>query len=158
MATAALHPFNLLVHSHRQLDELSLEIEELIGSETPFPSAEGRESLVELSVTLCDELVEHFLEEERALFPLVRERLPEQVEVVERLEAEHDTICGAVVRLTHLAEHGWKATRDAIVAFERFKRLYATHARAEIELFDTLTRALDFAERATLAARSSGLS
>lgn len=148
MATAAVHPINLLVHSHAEIDELSLELGELIGAETPYPSAEGRESLVEFSIILRDALIDHFMNEEEGLFPLVREHLPDQAELLERLEVEHDTICGAAVRLSHVAERGWKATRDARAAFTRFERLYAAHARAEIELIEALTEVLNFVQQA----------
>jgi iron-sulfur cluster repair protein YtfE (RIC family) len=157
MATAAVNPLRAFEHSHTHLHQLAHDVRQLLANEPPRPGAAAREALTLLATALREELLEHFANEEEALFPFVREFLPEHAAAVDRLEAAHDGICGSIVRLAHLVARGWTVTRDAFVVFERFEEAYLAHSAEETELFETLKRAVDAAQQGSLSERLRGL-
>jgi hypothetical protein len=109
---------------------------------------------------LGDRLLDHFADEEEALFPFLRRAMPTKAGAVDKLEANHDAICGAVVRLSHLAGQP-NASGDAILVaalFDRFEQTYAEHSRAEANLFEEVGRVLGHTERAELRWLLRGLS
>jgi iron-sulfur cluster repair protein YtfE (RIC family) len=112
-----------------------------------------------LAAQLCDlreGLFLHFAREEEGLFPFVAEAAPELELQVHAMETAHDTICGALARMVHLATSG--ASIDVVApVFERFETAYAAHAKMESTLLATLATRLDADQRARLAAVVDGL-
>jgi iron-sulfur cluster repair protein YtfE (RIC family) len=94
-----------------------------------------------------DELLRHFANEEEALFPFIRARLPTKAGAVDTLLDAHDAICGSLLRLAHLVEHERRsldADRDALhTLYERFEHAYTMHSQAEATLFEELAAELD---------------
>jgi hypothetical protein len=142
-------PVDDLAHDHGELNRKVLDLAALV---------QGRHTLSDedLVVELRDlrELMFfHFAREEEGLFPFVAELFPEYEPRVTDMTAAHDTICGAVARMVHIAS---TATDDRMrklrEIFERFETAYVAHSRAEAELFGTLTTRLDAAQRARLQA------
>jgi hypothetical protein len=144
-------PILSLEHTHGHLNHLAIRIgEELAarsGRVVPLSEAQ-RDEVVTLLEALRDELLVHFADEEEALFPFVRRWMPGSAARVDRLEANHDAICGAVVRLAHLASHD--SGLQLVALYERFQRVYALHASEEAELLGELGRGLGPPERAEL--------
>ena len=105
---------------------------------------------------LREQLFLHFAREEEGLFPFVLENVADLGERIHEMEIAHDTICGALARMVHLAQ---TSSALAILAplFERFETAYATHAQMESELLATLATKLDGEQRARLAALVDGL-
>jgi iron-sulfur cluster repair protein YtfE (RIC family) len=126
-------PVRTLEHTHGHLTRLVAEARS---------DAESRE-------VLREELLHHFANEEEALFPFVRRTMPSLAGAVDRLQASHDILCGALLRLTESPE----TTRH----FERFEKAYAEHSRDEASLLDQLDRELEDAQRAELAELLRGL-
>ena len=77
-------------------------------------------------------------------------------ETVEGLEAAHDTICGSIVRMVHLAA-GEPEVAKLAALHARFETAYAKHSAEEAKLFDGLDGLLDEAQRHELAERLRGL-
>jgi len=157
-------PVLKLEHSHATLTRLALEVRELVRAEKGErrPDVVMRKRLLSRLEVLRDELLGHFAHEEEGLFPFVRRNLPRESNVVDRLQDAHDTICGSLVRLTHLVGHadeeGLDAIRPALVALhERFEKAYAEHSQEEALLFEGLGRTLDQRQRAELAEMLHGL-
>jgi hemerythrin-like domain-containing protein len=149
-------PVRQLEHSHGHLSKLALDVAESLRTIGERASAKSWRQLAVRLETLRDELLRHFADEEEALFPFVRASVPEKAAAVDRLEAAHDTLCGCVVRMVHVAagEHH----RAALLALhERFESVYARHSREEAALFDGLSRALDEHQRRELAELLRGL-
>lgn len=143
-------PIDDLVHDHGELNRRVLE---LGVSVRRVPSTEP---LVEPLADLRDYLFHHFAREEEGLFPFVTENIAALGAQIQAMEVAHDTICGALARMVHLAQGG--ASLDAIVQlFDRFETAYAGHARAESELLAELPAHLDDDHRAALAALVRGL-
>ncbi len=140
-------------HSHGQLSELVVKLRGML---SPGTSSRDGAALVKLLKDLREELLLHFAREEEGLFPFVRAHVADQKNVVDRLEAAHDGICGAVVRLAHLAERE-PSPSGLRNTFERFERAYAEHGRAEGELLRTLGQRLEPTHRAELAELVRGL-
>jgi Hemerythrin HHE cation binding domain len=97
--------------------------------------------------------------EEEGLFPFVRANLPAKAAGVDRLAVVHDTICGAVVRLTHAADTSPAGEDRAALAalYERFEAAYTLHSREEADLFAELASVLEARARADLAEVLRGL-
>ncbi len=156
-------PVRQFEHSHGRLTKLATEIREMIRAEAgdAQPTAAARKQLVLRLEALRDELLQHFADEEEGLFPFLRSRAPTKTAVVDRLESAHDTVCGTLVRLAHLAANdrpalggGRPTLRDL---YERFETAYTVHSREEASLFDELGRTLDQGQRTELAVILRGL-
>ncbi len=145
-------------HTHDQLTRLAAQVGELVHSRS---AAAGKQLVARLDV-LREELLRHFAIEEEGFFPFVRSHVPAKAELVDRLEGAHDAICGALLRLAHVASAGSGAPtperRTAMLALhDRFERTYAEHSRHEAELFDELSRVLDARQRKELGELLRGL-
>lgn len=158
MIDSVTDPIRAFEHVHGQLNELAAQIGCQLRDDSGHPRSltdGGRKSLVALMESLSEQLLQHFADEEEALFPFVRKMMPVKGATVDKLETSHSTICGAVVRLAYLATH--KADWQLLTLYERFEELFAEHTRAESELFAELGRGLGQPERAELASLLSGL-
>jgi hypothetical protein len=158
MECDTMDPIGEFEHAHGDLTKLALAIGAELRDERGEPreiSGPTRREVLALLEKLRDELLHHFADEEEGLFPFVRRVVPAKAEVVDRLESAHDAICGAVVRLAHLASH--EAYGQLIVLYERFEEAYAKHSRDEAGLFSELAGALGAEERAELAALLRGI-
>jgi iron-sulfur cluster repair protein YtfE (RIC family) len=143
-------PIDDLVHDHGELNRRVLDLGAHVRR------APSTDQLVEPLADLRDHLFHHFAREEESLFPFVAENISALAAQIHTMEVAHDTICGALARMVHLAQGG--ASLDAIVQlFDRFETAYATHARAESELLSDLPAHLDDDHRAALAALVRGL-
>jgi hypothetical protein len=76
---------------------------------------------------------------------------------VDRLEAAHDTVCGAVVRLAHLAARDEPSSASLVAHYERFEDAYARHSQEEAALLAELGSTLDATQRGELAELLRGL-
>jgi iron-sulfur cluster repair protein YtfE (RIC family) len=148
-------PLHRLEHAHGHLNRLVLDVAESLSSGGP-KTPEAWEDLAARLDALREELLQHFADEEEALFPFVRARVPAKSDIVHRLETAHDMICGAIVRMVHLA--GGEGHFASLVAVhERFESAYAGHSKEELELFEELGRVLDVEQRSELATLLRGL-
>jgi iron-sulfur cluster repair protein YtfE (RIC family) len=146
-------PVRQLEHTHGHLNKLALEV---VASLRESSGSTTRKELGRRLSDLRDELLEHFADEEEALFPFVRASVPAKTAAVDRLESAHDTICGCIVRMVHIA------TRDEhlpslLALCERFENTYTQHSSEEVALFEELGRELDDEQRKELAKRLRGL-
>ncbi len=148
-------PIRELEHTHDHLTKLAIAIGRALHDSKPRSRTEGKK-LLALLETLRDELLHHFADEEEGLFPFVRKVLPSKAAVVDKLEASHDTICGTLVRLAHLA--GDESDRPLAALYDRFEHAYAEHSRDELELFAELGKKLGERERSELSALLRGIS
>ena len=148
----ASDPVAMLEHTHDRLTKLAMEV-------AVFVRAGGKpERLLPSLQKLHDGLLEHFAAEEEGLYPYVRAQLPSKAPVVDALEAGHDAICGAVVRLLHSARSAKVLDRAGLaVLYDRFADAYARHSRAEAQLLAELGRVLDARHRAELGSLLRGL-
>lgn len=152
-------------HSHGHITDLVFRVRDLLrpppsGSVPPRQDHEIRSALSVILGELREELLTHFAREEEGLFPFVRDHFPEHRDAVDRIEAAHDSICGAVMCLAHLAEHGSqvRSQHSAMLAvFERFERAYAQHGKDEGDLLRELGRCLEPRHRTELTALVRGL-
>jgi iron-sulfur cluster repair protein YtfE (RIC family) len=126
-------PVRRLEHAHTHLTKLVLEVQ------SDFEKLE----------VLREELLHHFANEEEGLFPFVRRVMPSMIEVVDRLQASHDIICGSLLRMAE--------SPDTPRHFERFEKAYAEHSRDETALLEELGRWLEYAQRMELAEILRGL-
>jgi hypothetical protein len=141
-------PVRQLAHDHGDINRRVLELGELIRSGGGDVAAPLRE--------LREQLFFHFAREEEGLFPFVADAVPDRAEQVRVMETAHDTICGSLARMVHLANAG--GDRGVIAhLFQRFENAYAEHAAAELALFASLDQTLDGEQRARLAALVDGL-
>lgn len=146
-------PVSEFEHHHGRINDLVFRLQVMLH---PKPGKRIPPALAKLLGELREELIFHFVREEEGLFPFIRTHLPDQRDAVDRLEAAHDGICGAIVRLSHLAEH--EADRAALLAmFERFERPYAEHGKEEGRLFQELGKRLKPTQRQELAELVRGL-
>jgi hypothetical protein len=162
-------PVRQLEHSHERLTKLTWEIRELLRAwaREAGPDAVSGTARAMLALrieALKGALLEHFADEEEGLFPFLRSHVPAKAEAVARLEADHDALCGAVIRLARLASHGEPArgrtaqpSSNLADHYERFETTYALHSRHEAALFRELESALGSTERAELARILAGL-
>jgi hypothetical protein len=108
-----------------------------------------------------DDLLEHFGREEEGFFPFVAQALPDVAARLAELSSAHDTLCGALTRLTHLASRGAgtfvEQFRQVEALFERFEAAYGEHARDERAFLREIDRRLDPAQRAALLEAARGL-
>jgi hemerythrin-like domain-containing protein len=148
-------PVRRFEHTHGELNRLVLDVAESLRALDGASAAKAWKDLVLRLATLRDELLRHFADEEEALFPFVRASVPAKTDVVERLEAAHDTLCGSVMRAHEAAGKRQAALLRAL--HERFESSYVRHSREEAELFEGLGKALDAPQRAELAELLRGL-
>lgn len=154
-------PIDDLVHDHGELNRRVLDLGVQMRRASAIDSigdarTAGAATIVEPLADLRDYLFHHFAREEEGLFPFVTEHVSVLAAQIHAMEVAHDTICGALARMVHLAQGG--ATLDAIAQlFDRFETAYAEHARAESELLGSLGQHLDAEHRAALAALVHGL-
>jgi iron-sulfur cluster repair protein YtfE (RIC family) len=112
-------------------------------------------SLVTRLELFCDELLDHFANEEEALFPFVRAHHPSYGVVIDALVEAHDVLCANVVRLAHAAKRGMSP--DALRrTYATFQALYAKHSRDEAALLENLHARLSPEERRALNATIHG--
>jgi hypothetical protein len=151
MIARAADPIGELTHTHASISKLALAVGEhvraLAGSAATPEQHEDLDAKLEM---FGDALLHHFADEEEALFPFVRCTVPAKADVIDALEASHDMICGAVVRLAHVARNG--GGEQLLALYERFERAYAQHSADEARLLEELERELGSADRAALAA------
>jgi iron-sulfur cluster repair protein YtfE (RIC family) len=159
MVVLASDPIRAFEHSHDHLTQLALEVgEKLHGGTHGASTGEARESLVALLDTLRDELLHHFAVEEEGLFPFIRSKVSVKAEAVDRLAHAHDIICGAVVRLAHLARTSPVSESPALLALHaRFESAYVVHSREEADLLSELGRTLNERQRHELVELLRGL-
>ena len=148
-------PIDQLTHDHGDLNRRVLAIGTQVRSLQRVTSS-TTESLVTPLRELREMLFLHFAREEEGLFPFVTEHLVELSAQIHEMEVAHDTICGALARMVHLAQTD---STLALVAqlFDRFENAYADHAQMEAELLDSLSTRLDDDQRTRLAALVDGL-
>lgn len=157
--TAMKDPIREFEHAHGHLTKLALEIGSHLRDESGQPRALSparRKDVISLLEELREALLQHFADEEEGFFPFVRRTVPAKAAVVDKLASSHDTICGSIVRLAHLAKH--EADGQLLVLYERFELAYAAHSRDEAKLFDELGEKLSGAERSELSSLLCGLS
>lgn len=125
------------------------------------PSPDRRRELLRAAEHLQDALLEHFGEEEEALFPFVREKLPALAAQVDDLAGGHDAVCGAIARVLHLARRSDLTPAEvferAPEAVERLEDAYQQHSEREMALLDDAGRRLGDDERRGLAEAARGL-
>ncbi len=153
---ASANPVLHFGHSHAHLGQLTRELAALLGG-NGSAGAEAREKLAALASELRHELLEHFANEEEALFPFIREHFPQRSDAVDRLHAAHDIICGTLVRFSFLAERDAELSNEARLAFERFETAYGNHSRDEAELLENIGRSLTPAQQTELETLLHGL-
>ncbi len=133
-------PVKALAHDHGDLNRRVLALGARI--RTMQTSATGSDELLPELAELRDVLFLHFAREEEGLFPFVAERVPDLREQVDVMSVAHDTICGALARMVHLAATNASIATIAAL-FDRFENTYAAHAHAESALLDSLDGRLD---------------
>jgi iron-sulfur cluster repair protein YtfE (RIC family) len=149
-------PVRQLEHTHGHLNKLVLAVAESLEGSAPDSASAWKKLHANLSA-LRDELLQHFADEEEGLFPFVRASVPARADVVDRLEAAHDTICGSIVRMVHLAGGAHHPSEAIRTLHERFEHAYTKHSSDEAALFEELGRVLNATEREELAKRLRGL-
>jgi iron-sulfur cluster repair protein YtfE (RIC family) len=142
-------PVDDLAHDHLEINQQVLELARMLQSSST-------QELFHVLAALRDILFLHFALEEEALFPYVAEAVPELATQVQHMEIAHDTICGTLARMIHLASSGGAVAGIASL-FERFQLLYAEHASAEAQLLKSLDHRLDRKQREYLSALVAGL-
>jgi iron-sulfur cluster repair protein YtfE (RIC family) len=156
-------PVRTFEQSHVALTTLALEARAIVESAPSDRSTatQLRQRLLVRLELLREELLSHFAKEEEGLFPFIRQNLPAQVALVDRLTDGHDAICGALLRLAHFVEREREALgtgRAALVDhYERFQNAYTKHSQDEAALFEALNRSLDGRHRVELAEILRGL-
>jgi hypothetical protein len=141
-----------LTHDHADLNRRVLALGVVLPALDRASIARIASELVELR----EMLFLHFAREEEGLFPFVSESVPELADRVHAMASAHDTICGALARMCHLASSGADLGTITLV-FQRFESAYASHARTEGELLHELDRRLSPDQRARLAELVHGL-
>ncbi len=146
-------PVATLSHDHGELNRRVLDLGGLIRG---LAAGADARTLVEPLRDLREMLFLHFAREEEGLFPFVTDQVGELADQVHVMELAHDTICGSLARMVHLA-----STNASLVLllqlFDRFENAYAAHATTEAELLAELDSKLDPAQRARLAQLVEGL-
>ena len=143
-------PIGQLVHDHGELNRRVIALGVQMQKQVDVDAL-----LIPLR-DLREQLFLHFAREEEGLFPFVIEHVAGLADQIHEMEIAHDTICGALARMVHLAQTN---SALAILAplFERFETAYATHAQMEGELLRQLATQLDADQRTRLAALVDGL-
>jgi iron-sulfur cluster repair protein YtfE (RIC family) len=147
-------PISRLTHDHGELNARVLDLAAQLRAHSDGGALD--DEVWKGLVDLRDQLFLHFAREEEGLFPFISEVAPDLAQHVHRMETAHDTICGALARLCHLAETDGPATIMTPL-FERFQQVYADHASAEAALLHSLDRRLDGGQREHLAALVAGI-
>jgi iron-sulfur cluster repair protein YtfE (RIC family) len=152
-------PMSSLGDTHGKLNRLTFEIGRLLRA---TPSAAGPDfvihtRLVALLEELRGELLDHFANEEEGLFPFIRQYVPAKSDVVDRMYDAHDSICGMIVRLAHLASRGFVSLDTAQTLFDRFQKAYGAHSLEEADLLTELGQQLSDRQRSELGALLRGL-
>jgi DUF438 domain-containing protein len=149
-------PVQDLVHDHADINRRVFAL----GSTIRALDRDGGNGMALALVTRLGELREllflHFAREEEGLFPLVTELVPELIDQVRAMELAHDTICGSLARMYHLAASNTELS-TIIAVFVRFETAYASHAEVEAELLQTLGSRLDAHQLTRLAELVRGL-
>jgi len=135
-----------LAHDHAALNRMVLSLASAIRHAGVESSAHLELGLGELR----DELFNHFAREEEGLFPFVADVTPELEPQVKAMLAAHDSICGSLSRMVHLAATG-APVLTLLPLFERFENAYAEHAQLETALLSSLETALDASQRDRLS-------
>ena len=143
-------PVAELAHDHAELNYQVIALGKIIETlRRESPDASPRVLAAPLG-TLRDQLFAHFAREEEVVFPFASDAAPAFEQSLAAMVIAHDTICGSLSRLVHLATAGADlATLGAI--FDRFERAYSEHAATEAQLFRDLATRLDTGQRAALA-------
>jgi hypothetical protein len=141
-----------LAHDHADLNRRVLAL----GAAIPGLDRDALPAFAAQIEELRELLFLHFAREEEGLFPFVSDSEADLGDQVNAMASAHDTICGAVARMCHLASTGAEPGTLALV-FQRFETAYAAHARTEAELLQELNRRLSPEQRAKLAALVDGL-
>ncbi|MCB9749032.1 MAG: hemerythrin domain-containing protein [Myxococcales bacterium] len=154
-----------LEHDHGPLTEwvetLRQHISDLRGEPSPASVRALHPAFSEAVEELRDDLLEHFGREEECLFPFLCDTLPELRARIEALEAGHDQICGALLRLGYLADREVdefiEQLDQVINTFGRFDDAYIQHAADERDLLHRANAGLNPAQRAALREAERGL-
>ncbi len=135
-----------LTHDHGEINRLVLNVASglrFAGAATTVP-----EEVVVALGELQDLLFTHFAREEEALFPFIAEAIPELAAEIDALLFAHDSLCGLVARLVHVA-----GSPTALAPlFARFETAYTAHSRGEAAFLGALNARLDQAQRRKLGA------
>ena len=148
-------PVHELAHDHEDLNRRVFEV----GSVLRALQRDGGDVALALVTPLGDlreQLFHHFAREEEGLFPFVADTVPELADQVGAMAQAHDAICGAVVRMFHLAAGNSELT-PLVAIYERFETAYVAHAKTEAALLESLNDHLVPEQRARLAALVDGL-
>lgn len=149
-------PIDDLTHDHAAINRRVFAV----GSALRALERDGGDGLARALVKQLGELREllflHFAREEEGLFPFVAEVVPELEEPVQAMAVAHDAICGALVRVYHLAESS-AAISSITSVFNRFETAYAAHSETEAAFLHTLASRLAPAQRDQLASLVHGL-
>ncbi len=151
-----------LQHDHGPLTRAVDQLRTLLDAKPDADTlSESWETFGDVSEYLRDELLEHFGREEEALFPFIVEALPDLNAQVLDLEAEHDSLCGAVSRLAHIAQRGQDVFEElfaqAQTTFARFETVYLLHAQKERDFLLAVARSLTPSQRVALDSTTRGL-
>jgi hypothetical protein len=147
-------PIEDLSHDHADINRLLISIATNVRALEHLGGS--AESLHGALRELRELMFFHFAREEEGLFPFVRDTVPDLGEQVQIMELAHDTICGSLARMVHLAGSG-AAISTIVTLFDRFENAYAMHASTEAELLADLSERLDAGKRAELARLVDGL-
>jgi iron-sulfur cluster repair protein YtfE (RIC family) len=148
-------PVSRFEHTHTRLNRLALDVAESVRRLEDGATEKVWKETIRRLEALRDELLQHFADEEEALFPFVRARVGARAGAVQRLEAAHDNLCGAVVRAHAAACTHHKGLLTTL--HRRFQDAYVEHSCQEAELFDGLGEVLDARQRAELGDLLRGL-
>src|SRR4051812_33990570 len=121
-------------HTHGRLSELVLELTRTVAAARPgrTPTETEWRSFSHRLDELREQLLLYFAREEEGLLPYLREHMPMLRARADQLVAAHDTICGTLVRLTHMvANDGRTLGPNVLSLFDRFESAYREHAREE---------------------------
>jgi hemerythrin len=145
-----IDPISQLTHDHGELNR------RVIALGVQLQKQPDVDSLIAPLRELREQLFLHFAREEEGLFPFVGEHVTEVADQIHAMEIAHDTICGALARMVHLAQTGSSLAMISQL-FDRFEHAYAAHARTEGELLALLATKLDGEQRMRLATLVEGL-
>ncbi len=148
-------PIQQLTHDHGEVNRQVLALGSQLRS-MQRAQASNIDELVAPLREVREHLFMHFAREEEGLFPFVLEHLVELSAQIHAMEVAHDTICGSLARMVHLANAG-SSLAMLVQLFERFESAYSAHAQAEGELLGTLAGKLDATQRTRLAGVVDGL-
>jgi iron-sulfur cluster repair protein YtfE (RIC family) len=151
-----IDPVQDLVHDHADINRRVLALGSAIRALDRDEGDGMALALVTQLGVLRELLFLHFAREEEGLFPFVSETVPELTDQVHAMALAHDTICGCLARMYHLATANTAIT-TVLAVFTRFETAYASHAEVEARLLHTLSTRLGHEQRAQLAELVRGL-